>query len=72
MTYKEQLQKINDYEWMIPRTAREGMNVDGVIIANKEVLDGIEEDAIMQLTNVAMMPGVINPVMAMPDAHFGY
>lgn len=72
MTYKEQLIKINDYEWKIPRQAREGMNVDGVIIANKEVLEGIEEDCIMQLTNVAMMPGVINPVMAMPDAHFGY
>ncbi|MFH1316527.1 MAG: RtcB family protein [Candidatus Woesearchaeota archaeon] len=72
MTYKEKLEKVDDYTWKLPKSARKGMNVDGVIIANKKVLEGIEDDAIMQLTNVAMMPGIINPVLAMPDAHFGY
>ncbi len=69
---KELLQKINDNEWLIPKTARAGMLVDAKIIANKEVLDAMEDAAIEQLTNVAMLPGVIEPVIAFPDAHFGY
>lgn len=69
---KEKLQKINDYEWLIPKSAREGMNVDAKIIANKAILDSMEDESLFQLTNVAMLPGVIEPVLAMPDAHIGY
>jgi tRNA-splicing ligase RtcB len=72
MAYKDQLKKLNDYEWIIPKSSRQGMNVDGKIIANESILNAIEEEALQQLTNVAMLPGVINPVIAMPDAHFGY
>ena len=32
----------------------------------------LEEEAIKQLTNVAMLPGIVTPACAMPDAHFGY
>ena len=70
--FKEKLEKINDFEWRLPKSVREGMNVDGKIIASKEMLKHIEEEAIQQLTNVAMLPGVIEPVCAMPDAHWGY
>jgi len=69
---KENLKQLNDYEWLIPKSARKGMNVDAKIIANKAVMDVMEDDAINQLTNVAMLPGVIGPVLAMPDAHVGY
>lgn len=69
---KEHLKKINDCEWLLPKTAREGMLVDAKIIADKQVLDAMEEGAVEQLTNVAMLPGVLEPVFAMPDAHFGY
>lgn len=69
---KEKLEKINDYEWLLPKEVREGMNVNGKIIASKKMLDAIEEEAIQQLTNVAMLPGVIDPVIALPDAHLGY
>ncbi|HII16004.1 MAG TPA: RNA-splicing ligase RtcB, partial [Nanoarchaeota archaeon] len=69
---KEKLQKINDYEWLIPKTAREGMNVDAKIIANKKIIDMMEVEAIQQLTNVACMPGVIEPVLGLADMHFGY
>lgn len=70
--YKKHLIRLNAFEWILPKTVREGMNVDGKIIANDAILDAIEEDAIHQLTNVAMLPGIIGPVLAMPDAHFGY
>ncbi|MFH1972197.1 MAG: RtcB family protein [archaeon] len=70
---KENLKKVNDFEWLLPKTVREGMNVDAKIIATKELLDGaIEEEAIQQLTNVAMLPGVMEPVIGLPDMHWGY
>ncbi|HII71326.1 TPA: RtcB family protein [Candidatus Woesearchaeota archaeon] len=69
---KDKLQRINDYEWLLPKTAREGMNVDAKIFANQAVMDVMEDDAIRQLSNVAMLPGVVAPVCAMPDAHVGY
>jgi len=69
---KEKLKKLNDYEWLLSKTVRQGMNVDGKLIGNKYILDHIEDDTIGQLANVCMMPGVIEPVIALPDAHFGY
>ena len=69
---KEKLKKINDYEWLLPKESRKGMNADAAIIASKEVIDAMEDEAISQLTNVSMLPGVINPVAGMPDMHIGY
>ncbi|MBA3063889.1 RtcB family protein [Candidatus Woesearchaeota archaeon] len=69
---KEKIQKINDYEWLLPKNARDRMNVDAKIFANKNILDNIEDDAVQQLTNVACLPGVIEPVIGLPDMHFGY
>lgn len=70
--FKKSFEKINDFEWRLPKTVREGMNVDGKIIASTHMLEHIEEQAIQQLTNVAMLPGAMNPVCALPDAHWGY
>ncbi|MBU2638121.1 MAG: RtcB family protein [Nanoarchaeota archaeon] len=69
---KDKIKKLNNYEWIIPKTAREGMNVDAKIIANKYILDALETEAIQQLTNVACLPGVIEPVIGLADMHFGY
>ena len=69
---KEKLQKINNYEWIIPKSARTGMNADAKIIASETMLKSIEDEAVQQLTNVAMLPGVINPVVGLPDMHWGY
>jgi len=69
---KEKLEKINDYEWLLPKSFREKMNVSGKIVANNAILDAMEDEAITQLSNVCTMPGVIEPVCALPDAHVGY
>ncbi len=69
---KNKLQKINEFEWLLPKEVREGMRVDGKIIASKEMLNAIEDEAINQLTNVAMLPGVAEPVIGLPDMHWGY
>ena len=69
---KESLKQLDEFEWMIPKSARKGMLVDAKVIANKAIMDSMDDETLQQLTNVAMLPGVINPVCAMPDAHFGY
>ncbi len=69
---KDKLKQMDDYEWVIERSARPDMNADGKVIGNKTIIDAMEDDAIKQLTNVTMMPGVVSPVLALPDAHVGY
>ncbi len=69
---KEKLQKINDYEWLLPKGVRERMRVSAKIIANKRILDAVEDAAVEQLTNVACLPGVLEPVIGLPDMHWGY
>ena len=69
---KNKLEKINDNFWKLPKSVREGMRVDAIIVANEQTLKQIEPEAIEQLTNVAMLPGIIEPVLAMPDCHWGY
>jgi len=69
---KEKLQKLNDYEWLLPKSARKEMKVDAKIIANKKLLDAMEDAAVEQLTNVACLPGVLAPVIGLPDMHWGY
>jgi len=69
---KDQLKKLNDNEWILPKSVREGMKVDGKIIASEKMLEAIENEAVEQLTNVAMLPGVVSPVIGLPDMHWGY
>ncbi len=68
---KEKLEKVSDFEWKLPKTVRKEMKVNARIIANQKILDAIEEDAVQQLTNVACLPGVVEPVVGLPDMHWG-
>jgi hypothetical protein len=69
---KEKLKKLNEYEWLLPKGSRERMNVDAKIISNKKLLDAMEDAAVEQLTNVATLPGVVSPVVGLPDMHWGF
>jgi tRNA-splicing ligase RtcB (3'-phosphate/5'-hydroxy nucleic acid ligase) len=69
---KEKLKKINDYEWLLPKGSREKMSVDAKIIANRKLLDAMEDAAVQQLTNVATLPGAVSPVVGLPDMHWGF
>ncbi|MEM2636855.1 MAG: RtcB family protein [Candidatus Korarchaeota archaeon] len=66
------LRKIGTHMWEIPPTARDKMRVRGLLFANETLLNEMEDEAIYQLTNVATLPGMVDPVVAMPDAHTGY
>lgn len=47
------------------------MSVSARIIANKAIIDQVEDDAVQQLTNVATLPGVVEPVVGLSDMHWG-
>lgn len=49
-----------------------GMNVSAKVIASDALAPTIEEGVFRQIANVAALPGVVDPVLVMPDGHFGY
>ena len=48
------------------------MKAKARIIANDAIMNAIEDAAVEQLTNVATLPGVVSPVIGLPDMHWGY
>jgi len=70
---KMQLEKIDDYRWLIPRTYKAGMLTDAVIYASERLLQAIRQDqSLEQAANIAMLPGIVGRALAMPDIHQGY
>jgi len=67
------IKKIDDYRFLIPKSSKEGMRIDGLIYADDEMIKQIEKDQTTeQVANVATLPGFVGKSLAMPDAHQGY
>lgn len=65
--------KIDPYRYIIPKTYKPGMRIEGMIYADEELLHHIEHDQTFeQVANVATLPGLVGRSLAMPDAHQGY
>ncbi len=65
------LVKIHDYLWEIPKTG--AMLVPGRIYISEPMLEEIRDDpALLQVANVACLPGIVGYSLAMPDIHWGY
>lgn len=70
---KNDVKKINEYIWEIPKSFWSRMRVPARIYASENLLSGIWEDrSLEQLVNTAALPGVQKYVFAMPDVHEGY
>jgi tRNA-splicing ligase RtcB len=68
-----QLEKLDDYRWIIPRQTRPGMLTDALIYTNERLLrDVLRDQCLEQAANVAMLPGIVGRSLAMPDIHQGY
>jgi len=68
-----QLEKMDDFRWRLPQSAKPGMRVPGIIYADEKLLKDILLDkAVEQVANVAFLPGIVNASLAMPDIHWGY
>ncbi len=65
------IQKVDDYRWRIPREGK--MRTEGLVYANERMIGDIREDqSLVQVSNVAWLPGIVGNSLAMPDIHWGY
>jgi tRNA-splicing ligase RtcB len=65
------VKQIDECRWRIPKHG--DMRVDGLVFANQQMMNDLRrEQALEQVCNVATLPGIVGPSMAMPDIHWGY
>jgi len=73
MVNLQDLIKVNQFEWEIPQSFRPDMRVPVRIFATQQLLDQIKGDkSLEQAVNAATLPGLVSPVVVMPDVHQGY
>lgn len=63
-------EQLSPYEWQIPPHGT--MRVPAKIYASEALMRKMDEKVYEQVSNVAMLPGIVNASYAMPDAHWGY
>jgi tRNA-splicing ligase RtcB len=65
------LHRVDRFRWVIPRTGN--MRVPGLIFSSDELIKGVQQDeSLVQVANVAMLPGIVSNALGMPDIHWGY
>ena len=67
------LEHIDENRHRIRKEPSLGMRTDVVVYASEKLLRQIEKDlSLQQAVNVAALPGIVGPSLAMPDIHQGY
>ncbi|HEY3320221.1 MAG TPA: RtcB family protein [Planctomycetota bacterium] len=66
-----QLEKIDEYRWTVP-LKKDEQRAPVILFGTPLLLQSMDEKVLEQITNVARLPGLVGPAMAMPDAHWGY
>lgn len=64
------LQRESDYRWRIEPTG--AMRVPAILYGSESLIRDMDDKVYEQITNVAMLPGIVGAAYAMPDAHWGY
>ena len=64
------LKRDSDVRWVVEPHGE--MRVPAVIYATPELIHDMDMKVYEQVTNVAMLPGIVKASYAMPDAHWGY
>jgi tRNA-splicing ligase RtcB len=65
--------KVSDYEWEIPKSYRNDMQVPVRLFATRRLLEAVMDDkSLEQAVNSATLPGLVGHVVVMPDMHQGY
>ena len=70
---REHIERIDDERILLKQGAVPGMRVPGMIYADsyiEKTLDG--DNSLLQVANVATLPGIVGYSFAMPDIHWGY
>jgi tRNA-splicing ligase RtcB (3'-phosphate/5'-hydroxy nucleic acid ligase) len=59
------------YRWRVEQ--RGAMRVPGVVFASAALTPGMADDrSLVQVANVATLPGIVKASYAMPNVHWGY
>jgi tRNA-splicing ligase RtcB (3'-phosphate/5'-hydroxy nucleic acid ligase) len=67
------LVELDEFTYEIRPEEIPGMRVPGRLFSNASLLQGVAGDpSLLQLANVATLPGIERNALAMPDIHFGY
>ncbi len=67
------LVELDEFTYRIPPEEVAGMRVPGILFSSPTLLEGVSGDpSLLQLANVATLPGIERHALAMPDIHFGY
>ncbi len=67
------LVELDEFTYEIRPEEVPGMRVPGRLFSNTSLLQGVAGDpSLLQLANVATLPGIERNALAMPDIHFGY
>src|SRR4051812_36516359 len=67
------LECIDEYRYRIRRDEAAGMRTDVIVYASAALIEQIRRDqSLVQAMNVATLPGIVGPSLAMPDIHQGY
>ena len=65
------IERIDACRWRIPREGN--MRTEGLVFATEKMISFLQkEHALEQVRNVATLPGIVGPSIAMPDIHWGY
>jgi len=73
MVQRKDLKRIGKHIWEIGKDFRPDMRVPARLFADEAILtQALSDRSLMQLVNTATLPGVVAPVLAMPDIHQGY
>jgi len=65
------IQKVDEWRWRIPKEGK--MRTEGLVYTDEKLLKEIQKDqSLLQVANVATLPGIVGNSMAMPDIHWGY
>ncbi|MFT4250764.1 MAG: RtcB family protein [Candidatus Woesearchaeota archaeon] len=67
---KDSLVALDEFTYTLAKTG--SMLVDAKIFSSEELLALVEEEAVVQVSNAATLPGACGCSVAMPDMHMGY
>ena len=65
--------RVEPFVWEVPVGTVEGMRVPGIVFGSDALLrKAVDDRAVLQVANVATLPGIVKASFAMPDIHWGY
>lgn len=68
----QELKRVGDAIWELPKTFKPGMRVPARIFGTEQLIRAMEREVFDQAANVACLPGIVKYSYCMPDGHWGY